>query len=57
MRKIILYAVYSLDGYLAKSDGSVGWLKGQGDIENPDLGYETFLATIDTIIMGRTTYQ
>jgi len=57
MRKIILYAAYSLDGYLAKSDGSVAWLKGQGDIENPDLGYDAFLATIDTVIMGRTTYQ
>ncbi len=57
MRKIILYAAVSLDGYLAKKDGSVAWLKGQGDIENPDVGYETFLATIDTIVMGRNTYQ
>ena len=52
MRKIILFIASSLDGYIAKKDGGVDWLP-----ENSPSGYEKFYKSIDTIIMGKTTYD
>ena len=57
MRKVILYIAMSLDGYIADESGGVDWLKGQ-DLENTDGGsYEGFVDSIDTVIMGRVTYD
>ena len=56
-RKVKLYIAISLDGKIAKADGSVGWLE---DLPNPDridYGYTDFTATIDTTLMGNSTYQ
>ena len=53
MQKIILYIAISLDGFIAKEDGSVDWLSSFDE----DYGYEEFLYSIDTIIMGSKTYQ
>jgi len=52
MRKIKLFIASSLDGYIAREDGSVDWLQ-----ENAKSGYDEFYKTIDTIIMGRRTYE
>lgn len=56
MKKIILYTAASMDGFIAKKDGSVGWL----DIPSPtptDYGYADFYAGIDTTLMGYKTYE
>ena len=55
-REFILYISMSLDGYIAKKDGSIDWLADhvEGEV---DLGYETFLSTVDTVIMGSKTYK
>jgi dihydrofolate reductase len=42
----------SLDGYIADSSGGVDWL-----FTDQDYGYTDFLSTIDTVIVGRTTYE
>lgn len=55
-REFILYIAMSLDGYIARKDGSIDWLSGHEDVEE-DIGYEEFLSNIDTVIMGRTTYE
>jgi dihydrofolate reductase len=52
MRKIILYAAQSLDGFIASPDGSVDWL-----FTDQDYGYEAFLERIDTTLIGRKTYE
>ena len=52
MRKIKLFIASSLDGYIAKKDGSVDWLP-----ENADSGYGPFYSSIDTVLMGRKTYE
>ena len=44
MRKIKLFIACSLDGYIAKEDGSVNWLP-----ENTDSGYDQFYSSIDTV--------
>lgn len=56
-RNIILYIATSLDGYIAKNNGAVDWLSGNGDNPNVDNGYDNFYNTIDTVVMGRTTYE
>lgn len=52
MRKIILFIASSLDGYIAKNDGSVDWLP-----VNCSSGYDEFYKSIDTVIMGKKTYD
>ena len=52
MRKIIYFVATSLDGYIASKDGSVDWLFTEGDY-----GTNAFMKTIDTILMGRKTYE
>ncbi|MEJ2104996.1 MAG: dihydrofolate reductase family protein [Ignavibacteriaceae bacterium] len=52
MRKVILFIATSLDSYIASKDGSVDWLFTDGDY-----GTAAFMKTIDTILMGRKTYE
>jgi dihydrofolate reductase len=54
-KKIILYIAMSLDGYIADESGDVGWLEEYINIE--DTEYDEFYETIDTVIMGRKTYD
>lgn len=56
-RDIILYIAASLDGYLADPEGKVDWLEGHGQEEGEDPGYQELLGQVDTVIMGRTTYE
>jgi dihydrofolate reductase len=55
MRKVVLYIAASLDGYIADTVGSVDWLPPVSGDE--DYGYTEFLATVDTILLGRVTYE
>lgn len=54
--KVILYIATSLDGYIAREDERIDWLQGDGSDPQGDLGYLKFYETIDTVIMGKTTY-
>jgi dihydrofolate reductase len=56
MRKIILALAVSLDGYIARENGDVDWLKMQDLTEAADESKE-FFASIDTIFFGRATYE
>lgn len=57
MRKLVLYIAMSLDGYIADENGGVGWLAGQ-DGDTDEMGsYPEFIKTVDTVIMGWTTYN
>ena len=57
MRKVILYVAISLDGKIAKTDGSVEWLEDLPNPENSDHDYVEFYESIDVTIMGNSTYQ
>lgn len=57
MRKVILYIAMSLDGYIATSEGSVAFLDDFQNSADGDYGYEDFVQTIDTCIMGHHTYK
>lgn len=55
-RKVILYIAMSLDGYIARENDDIDWLS---MVENPpeDYGYAEFVQNVDTVIMGRKTYD
>jgi len=55
MRKIIYYVATSADGYIARTDGGVEWL----DRPRPKgaYGMGAFFKSVDTVLMGRETYE
>ena len=55
-RKIILYIAMSLDGYIAKQNDDISFLTAV-EQEGEDYGYSKFIETIDTVILGRKTYD
>jgi len=56
MPKLSIYIATSLDGYIAKPNDDLSFLK-LVEKEGEDYGYAEFTATIDTIIVGRKTYD
>lgn len=51
-----LFIATSLDGYIARPDGDIEWLT-QRATQAGDTGYEAFMAGVDTLVMGRNTYE
>lgn len=56
MRKVSLFIATSLDGYIAKPNDDLSFLK-IVEKEDEDYGYTEFTETIDTLIIGRKTYD
>ena len=56
MRKISLFIATSLDGYIAKPNDDLTFLK-LVEKAGEDYGYGEFTDTIDTLIIGRRTYD
>lgn len=57
MNKTTLYIATSLDGKIARKDGSLDWLFSLPNPNQIDHGYADFLSNIGTTIMGRKTYN
>lgn len=55
-RKVIIYIATSLDGYIAKPNDNLDFLS-IVEQEGQDYGYADFVKTIDTVIVGRKTYD
>jgi dihydrofolate reductase len=57
--KVSIFIAVSLDGYIARQDGSLDWL----DTANTrvpageDCGYGKFIASVDVLIMGRKSFE
>lgn len=56
MRTLSIFIAVSLDGYIAKPNDDLSFLK-LVEKEGEDYGYAKFTATIDTLILGRKTYD
>jgi dihydrofolate reductase len=56
MRTLSIFIATSLDGYISKPNDDLSFLK-LVEKEGEDYGYAEFSATIDTIILGRKTYD
>ena len=54
----------SVDGFIARPDGDLGWLTGGADANSGpddgaggDFGFTQFVSGIDALVMGRGTYE
>ena len=52
--KTSVFVGVSVDGFIAGADGALDFLDAGGDEPH---GYEEFIATVDTIVMGRKTFE
>ncbi len=47
----------SVDQQLARPDGSLDWLERFSDPAGDDAGYAAFFLTVDTVVLGRSTFD
>lgn len=51
-----VFIAVSIDGYIARLDGSIDWLASVQQ-QGEDYGYAQFAASVDTLVLGRKTYD
>ncbi|MDQ0703210.1 dihydrofolate reductase [Pseudomonas sp. W3I7] len=57
--KCSVFIAASVDGFIARADGDIEWLH-RPEYEAAELNgvtYESFIATVDTLVMGRKTLE
>ena len=47
----------SLDGFIARENDDITWLTSRGSDLGTDMGFGEFMAGVDTVVMGRSTYE
>ncbi len=54
-----VFIATSLDGFIAREDGSIDWLNDANQTVPPgeDCGYGEFMADVDVLVMGRNTFE
>ena len=54
-----VFIATSLDGYIARSDGSLDWLDEANKTvpEGEDCGYLSFMNSVDVLVMGRNSFE
>lgn len=53
-----VFIATSLDGFIARKNGDLDWLPGSdGATGTEDYGFHEFFNSIDTLVMGRKTYE
>jgi len=57
MRKVVLYIACTLDGYIASDDDQLDFLKSFEHSQKISKHIESFMESVDTVIMGRVTYD
>ena len=57
MAQCSVFVGVSLDGYIARPNGDLDWLMGEGGGDSAEYGYNEFIAGIDAIVMGRNTFE
>lgn len=57
--QVSVFIATSLDGFIARPDGSLDWLEAANRSIPPgeDCGYGAFMAGVDTLVMGRKTFE
>lgn len=52
-----VFIATSLDGFIADKQGKIDFLNEYPDPENEDMGYDSFMSSIDALLMGRKTFE
>ena len=55
-RKVIVHIATSADGYIARPDGDLEWLTSR-PAPKGFYGMNAFMKSIDTLVLGRKTYD
>lgn len=57
--KVSVYIATSLDGFIARKGGGLDWLDEANATvpEGEDCGFHAFMDSVDTLVMGRKTYE
>jgi dihydrofolate reductase len=57
--KCSVFIATSLDGYIARADGSIDWLLAAHAkaAAGEDFGFQAFFASVDALVMGRKTLE
>lgn len=57
--RISVFIATSLDGYIAREDGSIDWLEEANKVvpAGEDCGYAAFMSTVDLLVMGSGTFE
>lgn len=55
-RKVIVHIASSADGYIARADGDLEWLTSR-PAPKGFYGINAFMKSVDTVVMGRKTYE
>jgi dihydrofolate reductase len=52
MRRVLYRVAASLDGFIAGPNGEIDWI-----IPDPTVDFNSFYARVDTVLLGRRTYE
>jgi dihydrofolate reductase len=56
--KCSVFVAISMDGFIARLNGDLDWLTNIAAANvNEDYGYKEFFDTVDTVVLGRHTYE
>jgi dihydrofolate reductase len=57
--KCSVFIATSVDGFIARPDGAIDWLEKPEFLSQDELGlhYDQFIATVDTLVMGRKCFE
>ena len=57
--KCSVFIATSLDGFISREDGSIDWLMKANTLApaSEDGGYKSFISTVDSLVMGRHSFE
>lgn len=55
--KATVFIATTVDGFIARENGSVDWLPTGEGVGSEDYGYQDFMNSVDALVIGRNSYE
>jgi dihydrofolate reductase len=52
-----VFVATSLDGFIARKNGDIDWLESAAEAGGEDYGFQSFMSTVDVLVMGRNSFE